>query len=260
MLAAIGAEIEQNIGFLSTNLRNVPERHRSVNAIFAQTWQMLSDAERVIFKRLALFRGGFRRGAAEAVAGATLPVLSALVNKSLLRWESNGRYQLHGLLRQFAQERLVEDPDEAANLLDTHAAYFADSLHRRRDEIVGVRQHEVLREIGAELEDIRSAWAHAVHRRRLDWLGQAPYTLYQFFDMQGRSTMFIAWNCPTALPPTPRSGWRCWPPCKATMRRPLHWPLPAIGVTAGVTTATICSRMGPANFSPRSPGRCPPPN
>jgi predicted ATPase/DNA-binding CsgD family transcriptional regulator len=183
---AIAAEIEQNIGFLATNLRNVPERHRSVNAIFAQTWQMLSEPERAVFKRLAIFRGGFRRGAAEAVAGAALPVLSALVNKSLLRWEPNGRYQLHGLLRQFAHERLGEDSDEAASLLDAHAAYFADFLNRRRDEIMGARQREVLQEIGAELGNIRSAWAHAVQRRRIDWLGQATYTLYQFFDMQGR--------------------------------------------------------------------------
>ncbi|RIK41987.1 MAG: hypothetical protein DCC55_10265 [Chloroflexi bacterium] len=184
--AAIAAEIDHSIDFLSTSLRNVPERHRSMGAIFAQTWQMLSEPERAVFKRLAIFRGGFQRAAAEAVAGASLPVLSALVNKSLLRWEPNGRYQLHGLLRQFAQERFNEEPDEAGALLDAHAAYFASFLSRRASEIIGSRQREVLQEIGVELENIRSAWAHAVKRQRFDWLGQATYTFYQFYDMQGR--------------------------------------------------------------------------
>jgi tetratricopeptide (TPR) repeat protein len=113
-------------------------------------------------------------------------VLSALVNKSLLRLEPHGRYQLHGLLRQFVQERLCEDAAEAATLLDAHAAYFVAFLHRRGEEIIGPRQREVLQEIDADLENIRSAWAHAVGRQRIDWLGQATYTLYQFFDMQGR--------------------------------------------------------------------------
>jgi predicted ATPase/DNA-binding NarL/FixJ family response regulator len=184
--AAIAGEIERSIDFLATNLRNVPERHRSMHAVFEQTWRMLSEREQGVFKRLAVFRAGFRRRAAEDVAGALLPVLSALVNKSLLRWEPNGRYQLHELLRQFADEQLNANPAEATATLAAHAAYYAAFLQRRRDEVTGHRQHEVLLEIGAEMENIRRAWAHAVAEGRFDLLAAGAYTLYQYCDMQGR--------------------------------------------------------------------------
>ncbi|HMN31170.1 MAG TPA: NACHT domain-containing protein, partial [Caldilineaceae bacterium] len=151
----IAREIERSIDFLATQLRNVPDRHRSMLAVFTQTWQMLSPNERNVYKRLAVFRQGFRRQAAEAVAGATLPLLSALVSKSLLRWDSNGRYQLHSLLRHFAEEQLNEDSQVAMATLDAHAAYFVHFLQARTAEVTGARQREVLLEIDAELENIR---------------------------------------------------------------------------------------------------------
>jgi predicted ATPase len=64
--------------------------------------------EQAVFPQLAIFRGGFRREAAEAVTGATLPLLTSLVDKSLLRWQANGRYQIHELLRQYAEKRLAQ--------------------------------------------------------------------------------------------------------------------------------------------------------
>src|SRR5690606_34901417 len=100
----IAGEIEGNLSILSTPLRNLPERHRSIQAIFEQTWTQLSAQEKMVFRRLSVFRGGFRREAAVAVAGASLPLLAALIDHSLLRWEretaeslSHGRYQIHEL-------------------------------------------------------------------------------------------------------------------------------------------------------------------
>ena len=61
--------------------------------------------------RLSVFRGGFTREAAEAVAGASLRTLTALVDKSLVRVDANGRYDIHELLRQYAEERLNETGD-----------------------------------------------------------------------------------------------------------------------------------------------------
>ncbi|MCL4858366.1 MAG: tetratricopeptide repeat protein [Caldilineaceae bacterium] len=184
--STIANEIERNIDFLATSLRNMPERHRSMVAIFNQTWQMLSDTERQTFKRLAVFRGGFHRLAAESVVGATLPLLSSLVNKSLLRWEPDGRYQLHGLLRQYAEEQLNQTPHEAEEALNAHACYFAAFLDQRVDDISGGRQRAVLQEIGVDLENIRHAWSYAVAQRRIDLLAQATYTFFQYCDMQGR--------------------------------------------------------------------------
>jgi hypothetical protein len=60
--------------------------------------------------------GGFTREAAEYVAGTTLPLLSALVSKSLLRRTSAGRYDLHDLVRQYALDQLDRDAQAADEL------------------------------------------------------------------------------------------------------------------------------------------------
>ena len=63
--AEIAREIERSINFLVTPARDVPERHRSIEAVFNHSWELLSDAEQSIFRKLAIFRGGFTREAAE---------------------------------------------------------------------------------------------------------------------------------------------------------------------------------------------------
>src|SRR5690606_39209661 len=113
-LAEIADEIERSVDFLITPLRDTPERHRSLRAVFDYSWQLLPPAQQVAFRRLAMFAGGFDRQAAQAVAGATLPVLAALVDKSLLYRGAAGRYVLHEMLRQYAAEQLAANPAEHA--------------------------------------------------------------------------------------------------------------------------------------------------
>jgi len=93
----IADEIERNLGFLETTMHDVPQRHRSLRAAFDQSWRLLSDDERRVFSRLAVFRGSFARDAAAAVAGAGLPELHGLVSKSLVRRVELGRFELHEL-------------------------------------------------------------------------------------------------------------------------------------------------------------------
>ena len=68
-LYEIVAEIERNRGLLATRLRNIPERHRSLQAIFTQTWRALTEQEREVFRRLAVFRGGFLQPYLQQAAG-----------------------------------------------------------------------------------------------------------------------------------------------------------------------------------------------
>lgn len=103
----IAQEIEAGISFLTTTHRDVPERHRSLTAVFDYSWQMLNEQEQAVLRHLAVFRGGFRRPAAVAVAGATAPLLTSLVDKSLLRHSLDGRYDLHELVRHYAAEKLA---------------------------------------------------------------------------------------------------------------------------------------------------------
>ena len=106
----IATEIQRSIDFLSTSLRNVPQRHQSMQAVFEQTWRRLSEEEQRVFRALAVFSGGFRREAAQAVTSVSMHVLSGLVDKSLLTREPDGRYQIHELLRQYPQTRLETGP------------------------------------------------------------------------------------------------------------------------------------------------------
>ena len=73
--------------------------------------------------RLSLFHGGFDLEAAVEVAGATLPVLAGLADKSLLRMDAAGRYNLHELVRQYAEDRLAK-AGEIGSTTQRHLACF----------------------------------------------------------------------------------------------------------------------------------------
>jgi predicted ATPase/DNA-binding CsgD family transcriptional regulator len=184
--SVIAEEIQRNIDFLSSSLRNVPERQRSMRAIFDQSWHMLGQQERSVFKRLSVFHGSFDREAAARIAGASLATLSALGDKSLLRPESNGRYQIHELLRQYAALQLAQSPEAIANVYDLHCAYYAEFLREREADMAGARQLEAVAEIKAELSNIRAAWEWAVGLYKAQEINHAVQTLSWFYQYQSR--------------------------------------------------------------------------
>lgn len=184
--AAIAAEIQRSLTFLETRYQDIPPRHRNILAVIDQSWQALSLEERRGYARLSVFKGGFQRQAAEQVAGASLSILTALVDKSLLRWELEDRYQIHELLRQYAWDRLIADPDAARAACDMHCMVYADFLYQCSGNITGPRQQDVLRDITAEIQNIRAAWQQAVDNANLPALKKAAYTYYLFCDFTGR--------------------------------------------------------------------------
>ncbi len=183
--AEIASEIERNLDFLETSLRNVPERHRSMQAVFAQSWHRLTDDECAAFRKLSVFRGGFRREAAEQVAVASLRVLTGLVDKSLLVCEPDGRYQLHELLRQYAEAQLHVLPDEVIQVRDQHCAYYTDFIHAH-GAIHGGDQLAANAQMESELENIRQAWQWAVEQANVEAIHKAVHTLYIFYNFRSR--------------------------------------------------------------------------
>ncbi len=105
--AEIADRIAEGLDFLDTGWRDVPERHRSIRAVFDHSWSMLGGREAEVFQALSVFCGGFSGQAAQQVTGATLGDLRALVNRSLLHRSPSGRYDVHELLRQYAAEKLA---------------------------------------------------------------------------------------------------------------------------------------------------------
>jgi predicted ATPase len=104
----IAEAAEKSLDFLTTSMGDIPEGHRSLRAVFENSWSLLTDELRETFSKLAIFRGGFDLQAAQQAAGVSLEQLSALLNRSLLHRTQMGRFTIHSLLRQYAAEKLRE--------------------------------------------------------------------------------------------------------------------------------------------------------
>jgi predicted ATPase len=180
----IAGEIERGLDFLSTSMRDVPERHRSLRAVCDHSWALLSEAEQRAFQRLSVFRGGFDREAAERVAGASLSLLSALVDKSLVRRNPYGRYAVHQILHEYATERLAETPEEEHQARQRHSAYFLAFLQHREAALKGANQMQALEETSTELENVRRAWYWALAQGRVADIGRAASSLWLYYEMR----------------------------------------------------------------------------
>ena len=181
----VAAEIESSLDFLETNLRNVPEGHRQMRAVFDQSWQRLDEDQRSAFARLSVFAGDFSREATEKVAGASLPLVASLVDKSLVRQVAPGRFTVHELLRQFGRAQLTERGELDA-IVERHGEYFLQWLATRAGDMQGGRQPQATTEIAAELANVRLAWEWAVARGREQLIERTAETLHEFFQYCSR--------------------------------------------------------------------------
>ena len=137
-------------------------------------------------RRVAVFRGGFRARAAARVAGAPLAVLLTLLNKSLLRQTPSGRFELHMLVQQYAEEKLQADPDDAYQTQTRHARYFAAFLSEHEAGARGC-DRQVIHTIAGELQNVRAAWHWAMTHQQLASVLDSLPALFLFFDIQNRS-------------------------------------------------------------------------
>jgi predicted ATPase/DNA-binding SARP family transcriptional activator/Tfp pilus assembly protein PilF len=181
--AAIAAELRQGTELLRAVDESRPSRHASIEVVFDQSWRLLGAAERDALARLAVFRGGFTAEAARAVAGASLPVLGALADKSLLR-KDGARLFMHPLVLQLAALRLGEGPPaEAARR--QHANHFLRLLEQlRRDVENGER--ESLERIDAEFDNCRLAWRWAAAQGAAEALWRSTSTMSWYCDHRSR--------------------------------------------------------------------------
>lgn len=183
----IAQEIQNSLDFLETNLRDVPDRHRSLRAVFEYSWQSLTPREQETLQKLSVFRGGFMREAAVKIANASLPILTVLVNKSLLGRlilddsQNSIRYQIHELLRQYAAEKLAERTAVQTEVMQAYAQYYAQFLVQKYHAFYDINGQQALREIENELENMRATWLYAVNHRDeaiIEQMAQGLGTLY----------------------------------------------------------------------------------
>jgi serine/threonine protein kinase/tetratricopeptide (TPR) repeat protein len=166
-LPEIAKEMRENLDFLETELEDVPERQRSLRAVFDYSWNLLSEHERSVFMKLSVFRNGFSRQAAQNVTGANLRVLMGLMNKSLLRRNpETGRYWVHELLRQYAMVKLIESGERSATQ-EAHAIYFTDLMKQITEDLKGRKLANALKIMDADYENMRYTGVHWLRVR--DW-------------------------------------------------------------------------------------------
>jgi predicted ATPase/class 3 adenylate cyclase len=179
-LEEIAGEISQSVDFLESELRDLPERHRSMRAAFEYSWNLLSEEEQTAFARMAVFRGGFESQAARTITAASIRTLTKLIHKSLLQRDSRtGRFSLHEILRQLAAEHLVAAGDEDT-IREAHSSYYLSTLAQLEPDLKGKRQLEALDQIEADFENIRTAWSWAVKNKDADKVGGALESLFLF--------------------------------------------------------------------------------
>ena len=168
-LVEIAAGLQKGLDFLETDIRDMPERHRSIRAAINHSWEKLDERERDIFSRLSVFRGGFTREAAQAVARANLRGLGWLVNKSFLQYsQATDRYQVHELMRQYGAEKLTD----TESVRTQHLEFFAAFAEKADAEMRGPEPDIWVKRVLADMDNFLTA---------MDWAeesGQAQAGLY----------------------------------------------------------------------------------
>lgn len=184
---AIADEIQRSLDILETSARNVEPRHRTMRAALEPTLNRLAAEERGVFMRLSVFRGGFTHGAAEYVAGASPHTLLVLVDKSLVRLDADGRYNIHELLRQYGEEWLQASGEaDTVQTNDRHCHHYMTFLADTWPRLTGSDVRTALYEIEGELGNVRAAWDWALRYKRGAEIHPALNSLYFFYEERAR--------------------------------------------------------------------------
>jgi predicted ATPase/DNA-binding SARP family transcriptional activator len=166
--AEINREIARSLDFLESSRRDLPDRQRSIRAVFDSSWTLLDRQTRPIVKALSIFRTSFTREAAQAVSGASPKVLLELTNQSWLQRLSDGRYQIHELLRQFAYEILSREMASLLQVKKQFCEYYASYTNSLWDKVKGPDQQQAYAGVQAEFDNIQTAWLWLVSENRIE--------------------------------------------------------------------------------------------
>lgn len=183
-LTEIADDVRDGLSFLYTRSRDIPERHRSIKAVFDYTWNSLSDSEKRISRNLSVFRGGFTMESARRVAGATPNDISALVEKSVIRKSGEGRFDFHPVLKEFTIVKSDEAGDEKNEIEKLHSEYFADFISEYESDLYGEKQVQAIEDINVDLENIRSGWKRAVWDVDYELIGKYLNPVFVYYDIK----------------------------------------------------------------------------
>jgi predicted ATPase/DNA-binding SARP family transcriptional activator len=201
---ALGARFE----LLTQGNRVALPRHKTLRATIDWSYNLLDEAERLLFRRVAVFRGGFTLDALEQLAGSLthelpthespahesgpslpnpLDLLTQLVDKSLVVVELHGghnRYRLLETLRGYALEH-VDTPAELAALQRCHAEFFLHLAEQAASELLGTRQQAWFIQLDIEHPNLRAALDYLLAEGDGEGSLRLATALFYFWDARG---------------------------------------------------------------------------
>ena len=174
----IAARLDDRFRLLTGGSRTALPRQQTLQALIDWSYELLSEPEKALFRRLSVFAGGWSFEAAEAVCAGEidhalviaplemLDLLSQLVNKSLVLADEEGReearYHFLETVRQYASQKLVAS-GEAAQMRNRHMAFFAAQVKAEQDQFLpyGLDIQGGMAWLERELDNLRLAqeWA-----------------------------------------------------------------------------------------------------
>ena len=178
---------------------DLPARQQALHNTIEWSYDLLDTDEKRLFELVSVFSGGCSFVAVEAVAEKLeyldnngediLDRLTSLLDKSLVRLvDQNNREARLAMLetiREYATERLRDQPEFEAAARRAHAAYFAEFSRLQWERLTGADREPALEELGADLENVRTAWRYWVENRDLEQLGKLVDSLWLLFDVRG---------------------------------------------------------------------------
>jgi predicted ATPase/DNA-binding XRE family transcriptional regulator len=188
---ALLARLDHALPLLTGGARDLPARQQTIRRTIDWSYDLLTSAEQRLFRRLAVFQGGWDLAAAEAIGGEgdVLDMLGKLLDHSLVvPYEADGhpRYRLLEPVRQYAAEQLANDQSEAAAAHDEHCRYYAAWVNGQNAVLKSRQQQFAVAAITTEIDNLRAAWQHAVDHRLKEplWSMAERIVLTWFYELR----------------------------------------------------------------------------
>lgn len=176
-LDQLADRLDHRFRLLTGGSRTALPRHRTLRAVIDWSWELLSDAERTVLRRLSVFSGGASLEAAERVCAGehvddweVLELLTALTEKSLVVTDGDKtpRYRMLGMVKEYAGERLVET-GEAEPARQAHLAYFTELVETAEPHLRRAEQMEWMATLDADHDNITAALRGALAAGDAEW-------------------------------------------------------------------------------------------
>ncbi|MFD9010519.1 BTAD domain-containing putative transcriptional regulator [Streptomyces sp. NPDC059552] len=159
----LAARLDDRFRLLTGGARTAPRQHRTLRAVVDWSWELLTEAERTLLRRLAAFPGGATVEAAEGVCAGgpveafdVLDLITSLTDKSLLVTAGDGRYRMLETIRAYGLEKLAEAGEREA-VRRAHAAYFTGLARAADPYLRRAEQLEWLGRLAAEHDNLAGA-------------------------------------------------------------------------------------------------------